>query len=530
MFKNKSLASLLLCIFLAATISQPSLADVRLPNIFGSNMVLQQEKPIRFFGWAEPGEKVAVSMPGKSAETTADAKGKWRVDLPAMKTDGKPFDVIVKGNNEITLKDVVLGEVWICSGQSNMEWPLTAVINSKEEIAAANYPNIRQFDVPGHTTSPSPNSNVPGQWKVCTPQTARSFSAVGYFFGRKLHKESGVPIGLIGTNWGGTRIEPWTPISGFASVPELKSYADRLKKIDPTTTAGQEFHGRYLNEVLSWLAKSREELAAGKTPGNPPASQTMRVLGQMGGATIIYNAMVHGLAPFSVRGAIWYQGESNAGDGLKYEFFKKALVNGWRNSFENEDLSFYWVQLANFQKPSEKPAGGGWGPVREGQRRALELKNTGMAVIIDIGAANDIHPRNKQDVGARLALWALRDHHGKKDLVVSGPLFQGKKINGNRMLIFFDHVGSGLMVGKKEGLKPTVEDKDGELKRFAIAGEDKKWHWAQAKIEGDTVVVWSDEVPEPVAVRYGFESNPVGANLYNQEGLPASPFKTDDWD
>ena len=499
--------------------------DVRLPKIFSNNMVLQQNKPIRFFGWASAGEEITVTIRDKSAKTKADEEGHWRVDLPAMKADGKPFSVIVAGKNKIELKNVILGEVWICSGQSNMEWSVQGSMNPKQEIAEAKYPRIRLFNVPRHISSSFPKEDVQGRWVPCTPETVRNFSAVGYYFGRKLHKDIDVPIGLIGTNWGGTRIEPWTPPEGFASVPELKRVADQLKKLDPKSEAGKKYYQDHIASVENWLATAKEKLAAGKNPGNPPMRRDASIVG---GATVIYNGMVHGIKPFMVRGTIWYQGESNAGDGLRYAMLKKALVQGWRKVFENEDLSFYWVQLANFQQPSTNPQGGGWGPVREGQRLALSLPNTGMAVTIDIGAARDIHPRNKQDVGKRLALWALRDHYGKK-ITPSGPLYKSMAVEGDQIRITFDHVGSGLMVGKKEGQKPTVADPKSSLNRFAIAGADKKWHWATAKIDGKSVIVKSDKVAKPVAVRYGYESNPVGANLYNKEGLPASPFRTDNW-
>jgi sialate O-acetylesterase len=402
-----------------------------------------------------------------------------------MKADGKSHTLTVKGQNTITLTDVLLGEVWICSGQSNMEWSVGGTLNAKEEIAAANHPQIRLFNVPGHVQGPVPSDDPRGSWQLCSPNTIRGFSAVGYFFGRSLQKELNVPIGLVGTNWGGTRIEPWTPPVGFQQVPQLKDYVASLDSIDPAK------------------------------PVKPK-----------GGATYIYNGMVHGLIPLSVRGAIWYQGESNAGDGLRYEYLKEALVKGWRTVFENNDLSFYWVQLANFQGPNNNPAGGGWGPVREGQRRALRLPKTGMAVIIDIGNARDIHPRNKQDVGARLALLALAKDYGR-DIVPCGPLYKSMKIEGNKIRISFDHVGGGLITAKKEGLNPTQETSGAELTHFAIQADDGKWHWAKASFEGETVVVWAEGVVKPKHVRFGYQSNPVGINLYNKQGLPASPFTTD---
>ena len=478
--------------FLAATLSSTSftLADVMVSKVFGDHMVLQQKAPIRVWGTADAGEAVTVSFGGKSAKTTAAKEGTWRVDLPALSADGKAHTMTVKGQNTIELKDILLGEVWICSGQSNMEWPVNRSLNAKEEIAAADHPEIRLFNVPGHVANPDPQNEARGQWQICSPETIPGFSAAGYFFGRELQKELNVPIGLVGTNWGGTRIEPWTPPVGFKAVPDLKDYVENLEAI----------------------SKARKEGGEAAKP--------------KGGAVQIYNGMVHALTPLSVRGAIWYQGESNANDGLRYDYLKEALVKGWRSVFENDDLSFYWVQLANFQKPDDKPEGGGWGPVREGQRRALRLPKTGMAVIIDIGNAKDIHPKNKQDVGKRLALLALAKDYNK-DVVSSGPLYKGMKKEGSKIRVSFDHVGSGLMTGEKKGLDPVKETKAAELARFSIQDKAGKWYWAKAKIDGETVVVWHDEVKSPQHVRFGYESNPVGINFYNKEGLPASPFTTD---
>ena len=503
-------------------LSTSAVAEVKLNQIFSDHMVVQRDQPVRVFGSAQPGEPVAVSFAGQSAQTETGADGRWRVDLPAVSEPGGSHELTVKGKNTITLKNVTVGEVWICSGQSNMEWSMTRILDSKEEIAAADHADIRLFNVPRHISLPSAAADTPGSWQVCRPDTVAGFSAVGYFFGQKLHEEVGVPIGLVGTNWGGTRIEPWTPPVGFEKVPELADYVNKIRSLDLQTDEGKASYNAYLDRIGSWVEDSRKKVAAGQAIGNPPGAPNFN---QVQGATTIYNGMVHGLAPFSVRGAIWYQGESNAGDGERYAAKKRALVRGWRSVFENEQLAFYWVQLANFQQPSDNPAGGGWGPVREGQRRALDLPNSGMAVIIDVGEARDIHPRNKQDVGRRLARWPLRDLYGKKDLVPSGPLYREMKVEGDKIRIYFDHVGGGLMVGKKEGLAPT-QPADGKLQRFAIADKDKQWHWADAVIDGETVVVSKAGVANPTAVRYGFESNPVGANLYNKEGLPASPFRT----
>ena len=470
-------------------------AKVAVSKIFGDHMVLQQEAPIRVWGTAEPGEQVIVGIPGGgNALVKADDQGKWKVELPAMKADGKSHTLSVQGAKEadkITLKDVLIGEVWLCSGQSNMEWSVRQSMNPDREIAGAKHPQIRLFNVPGHVRNAEPLEDPRGQWQICSPQTISGFTAVGYSFGRELQKNLKVPIGLVGTNWGGTRIEPWTPPVGFKSVPNLKDYVENLDAIE----------------------------AAKKSGGNRPRPK--------GGAVEIYNGMVAPLVPLSVRGAIWYQGESNAGDGLRYEYLKEALVNGWRSVFANENLSFYWVQLANFQGPNGNPAGGGWGPVREGQRRALRIPGTGMAVIIDIGDARDIHPRNKQDVGKRLALWALAKDYGR-EIIYSGPLYKSMKKEGDAIRISFDHVGSGLIVGRKEGLNPVMEVGGGQLGHFAIQGSDDKWHWASARVDGDTVVVRKEGVKDPKHVRFGYESNPATINLYNKEGLPASPFTTED--
>jgi sialate O-acetylesterase len=462
-------------------------ADVKLASIFGNSMVLQSELPVPVWGRADPGEEITVTFGNQSKRAEAGEDGRWQVRLDALKADAKGQTLTVTGNTSIELKDVLVGEVWICSGQSNMEWALGGALNAEKEVAGAEHPQIRLFNVPGHTTSPVPKDTCPGSWQICQPNAAGGFSAVGYFFGRRLHQELKVPIGLVGSNWGGTRIEPWTSPAGFRDVRELKAIADEVDAYDETTEVGG---------------------------GSPSA---------------IFNAMVHPLAPFAMRGAIWYQGESNGAEGESYYHKTRALVNGWRELF-NPDLAFYWVQLADYQAPSDNPAGGdGWAKIREAQCKALGIKHTGMAVIIDIGEANDIHPRNKQDVGWRLAQWALHQTYGMENLVPSGPLYKSHKVEGKSIRLTFDHVGSGLIIGTKEGLEPTTEVENGKLQRFAISGVDKQWHWANAAIESDTVVVTSPDVAEPVAVRYAYSMNPAGANLYNKEGIPASPFRTDSW-
>ncbi|MEC7500923.1 MAG: sialate O-acetylesterase [Planctomycetota bacterium] len=518
---------LALTLWLTDATAATCMADVKLPNIFNDHMVIQRQQPIRVFGTAEPGEKVTVEFAGESGKTEANADGKWRVQLPAVAADRAPREMIIRGNNTITLSDILVGDVWLCSGQSNMEWHLRSSADARKEIEAANYPEIRLFDVTGHTVNRTPQSNTSGQWERCVPKTARSFSAVAYFFGRSLYRETNIPVGLIGTNWGGTKIEPWIPRVGFDNSPPLEEIKNGLKELDLSTPEGKARHNAYVSEVKRWSSEAAKRVKAGEHPGNPPAPPSFS---EVQGATTIYNAMVHGIAPFSVRGAIWYQGESNGEEGEIYFHKMKALIAGWRKMFENPKMLFYFVQLANWQAPTEDPAGGdGWSLIREAQRKTLEIPYTGMAVIIDIGEAGDIHPRNKQDVGARLARWGLRDVYGK-ETVPSGPLLKSAVPEGSTMRITFDHVGQGLMVGKKSGLEQATEMRGAPLQRFAVAGKDRIWHWANASIDGDSVVVSSPQVKAPVAVRYAFSMNPEGANLYNRDGLPASPFRTDDWE
>ncbi|MBL7076788.1 MAG: sialate O-acetylesterase [Kiritimatiellae bacterium] len=518
-------------------ITTAAIAAPRLPGFFTNNMVLQREIAVPVWGWADPGEVVTVAFGGQSVSATADAKGKWMAKLAAMPAsgEGRVLNVSSPGNNPITVANVVVGEVWICSGQSNMEWALNAVKNSKEEIAAANYPLIRHVKI-GHVTADVPLADVKSQWQISSPGTAGGFTAVGYFFARKLHDELKVPIGLIGSNWGGTRVEPWTPPVGFRSVPELADIAKRVDATLPGTIGGQASYMQYLTDVENWLPKAKTAVNHGENPA--PCPTPPRIGASHQDPTRIYNAMIHPLVPYAIRGAIWYQGESNGGEGVSYFHKKQALIGGWRKLWNQGDdatgpgqaFPFYFVQLANFQKANDNPAGGdGWAKFREAQRQCLTIPNVGMAVITDIGEARDIHPRNKQDVGLRLALWALAKDYGQKDLVYSGPLYKSHAVEGSAIRVRFDSAGSGLMVGKKEGLSPTAEDAAGSLKRFAVAGADKQWHWADAVIDGDSVVVSSPDVAAPVAVRYAFSMNPLGCNLYNREGLPASPFRTDDW-
>ncbi len=466
-------------------------ADVSVTNLFTDHMVLQRDLPCPVWGTAEPGEKVTVMLGLSQASATAGADGKWSVKLPASKMNATGQDLVISGKNTLTIKDVLLGDVWVCSGQSNMEWTINQS-KSVEDAAAANLPNIRRIKF-NHVSLNKPTTNVPRKWEVCTPQTAGNFTAVGFYFARRVQKETGVPIGLLDDNWGGTRIEPWVPLAGFEMVPELSAITEKVKQRDAAATG--------------------EPAKIGS--GEPVA---------------LFNGMIAPVLPFGIKGALWYQGESNGGEGVEYFHKKCALVSGWRKVWDQGDFPFYFVQLANFQNDTNTPEGGdGWARVRAAQTKSLSIPKTGMAVIIDIGEANDIHPQNKFDVGERLAHWALHHDYGKKDVVPSGPVFKDAKVEGDKIRVSFDYAGGGLIVGKKEGRKPVEAAADAKLARFAIAGADKKWVWADAVIDGGTVVASSKEVSQPVAVRYAYSMNPLGANLYNKEGLPASPFRSDDW-
>ncbi len=480
-----------------------------MPAVIGSNMVLQQELPIQIWGWADPGESVAVQIENGRATARADKHGKWRLELPAMKAGG-PFVMRIEGNNSITLENVLVGEVWICSGQSNMAWRVRTIDDNVREILAANYPHIRLFQVP-RRASGRPQEDVGAAWQECDPTTAIDFSAVSYFFGRMLHKKLGVPIGLIHTSWGGTRIEPWTPPGGFKLVDQLQQIVDEIESAEAKY---REELGNSLQEIELWLPEARKAFAdKNEIPTMPSLARFP--LEERQKPTALYNGQVHALVPFGIRGAIWYQGEANRNDGPIYFEKMKALILGWREVWGIGDFPFYYVQLAPFSYGYPGPArAGNLAVTREAQRKALTIQNTGMAVTTDIGNLYDIHPRNKQEVGRRLALWALAKSYGQKDIVYSGPLYRSMHVSNAKIRIQFDHAESGLM--SRDG-KP--------LDWFEIAGTDTIFVRAQALIKGNEVEVWSGQVDNPLAVRFGWHEEAV-PNLVNKEGLPASPFNT----
>ena len=626
--------------------------ELRSANIFNDNMVLQRDKPIVIWGWANVGEKVTVTLKDQSVKCTAGKTGKWIATLKPIGI-GDPFEVKIKGaKKELVLKNVVAGEVWICSGQSNMEWEVRSAGNPKEEIANASFPLIRHVKIHNVTNTRKNTDAANTGWKVCSPETAANFTAVGYYFGRHLHQELDVPIGLINTSWGGTIIEAWISGESLKSHPDFsdtlkemaklsvepvevkkrtdnfnkwvkdfnEAYADRSdewEKVDlddeswkkikvpgqwegqghpnmdgvawyrhsfsvPAKWIGKKakvsiamiddgdttfLNGQKIGENTAWnkprlyetpaeLLKEKNMLSIRVNDGGhgggihgqakdifisiegeapiplagewkfKPSIKTAALgakpevpFAGPNNPTVLHNAMVHPIVPYSVRGTIWYQGESNAGRAYQYRKLMPMLVKDWRSKWTVE-MSFYWVQLANFLEPSKQPTGSTWAELREAQSMALRAPKTGQAVIIDIGEANDIHPKNKQDVGKRLALIALAKDYGK-DIEYSGPVYKSISIEGSKVRLSFDHA---------DGLHAKANAKgETKLRRFEIAGADQKFVWADATIEGTQVIVTHADIKQPVAVRYAWADNPEGCNLYNKAGLPASPFRTDQW-
>ena len=635
-------------------------SNIHLPAIFSDNMVLQRDIKIPVFGTANPGGKVMVKFEGKQQSAKVSKDGTWQIDLGPHKAGG-PFELTIFGQDTLTFKNVMVGEVWLASGQSNMEMPLAGggmVLNYEQEIAAANYPNIRLFHAE-HIMSNTPLKDVTSAgWKECSPETVPLFSSVAYFFGRHLYNELDIPIGLVHSSWGGTPAEAWTSKNSLEQFPEFVSVINELEENDgnadmdrmmdvyrekladwqtdvknlmstsntlkqgwqnpqyddsqwgtmpvpsiwetqglkvdgivwfrkdiniPDEWQGQDlklalgpindfdvtwFNGKEIgseahvniprnyNVPSSLVEKGKNSLVvqvldignvggifdpSGQLSLINPAGDSISLAGpwrykvdpffpnldnmpnlpgipmDQNRPTVLFNAMISPLIPYAIRGAIWYQGESNAGRAYQYRTLFPALIQDWRSHWGQGDFYFLFVQLANFMGPQPTPEDDAWAELREAQLLTLSLPNTGMAVTIDIGEERDIHPKNKQDVGKRLALNAMNLVYGQ-DVEYSGPIYKSKTVDGDKIKLIFDHVGEGLAAKDNE-----------KLLGFAIAGEDKKFTWADAVIDGETVLVSSPYVSKPVAVRYAWAINPI-CNLYNKAGLPASPFRTDEWD
>jgi sialate O-acetylesterase len=482
-------------------------ADVKLPALFSDGMVLQREMPVPIWGTADAGEAVTVTVGAQKLETTADAEGKWKVTLQPLAV-GAPFEVTVQGKNAITLRNVVAGEVWLASGQSNMAWSVDGALFAAEEMAAANYPNIRMFQVE-HEIAAQPKQMATGQWLTATPTTVGPFSAVGYFFARDLQKTLNVPVGILHASWGGTFIEAWTRDADLRTDPDFAPMLEWQGRVEADFPKLQADYERLTAE---WKTESEKAKAEGKPePKAPNPPENPMGHNRPSG---LYNGMIAPLVPYAMRGAIWYQGESNAARGFQYRKLMPNLIRSWRADWKQE-FPFLLVQLASFTDHLPQPAEDYWAELREAQSMTLSVPKTGMAVAIDIGDAADIHPKNKQEVGRRLSLAALAQVYGQ-NIPYSGPVYDSMSIEGKMIRLKFKYTDGGVVL------------KDGPTESFAIAGEDKKWVWAQAKVEGNDVLVWSDAIEKPVAARYAWAINP-HANLYNEAGLPASPFRTDNW-
>lgn len=501
----------LVLIIMVFSITQFLFADVKLPAIIGSNMVLQQNCEVVVWGWAQPGEEIAVQPSwllvkmNSKPDVIADESGRWSAFVKTPKAGG-PYTLTIKGDNTVELKNILIGEVWLCSGQSNMQMALSpgvseVIYGGPEDIKNSANNKIRLFTVK-MAFSDEPQDDVTGQWVECSPETVKNFSAVGYYFGRKINNETGYPVGLICSSWGGTVAQAWTRIDFMSNDDNLSPIIDF-----------------YNTNVKAW---ERACLEAEKE--RKPKPTRPYPFGAQDKPASLYNAMIAPLTNMKIKGTIWYQGESNAGASYLYRDLFPTMIKNWRCDFNNLEMPFYFVQLASFtdHRPGievepyrGQPREHGWAELREAQLMTNTLKNTGMAVTIDIGESNNIHPGNKKDVGDRLALWALAKDYGK-GVVYSGPLYEGYKIEGNRVRIFFNYTDCGLKFN------------DGKVKGFAIAGKDRKFIWANAKIEGETVVVSSEAIKKPVAVRYAWDIDPE-ISLYNNADLPASPFRTDDW-
>ena len=625
-------------------------ATLHFAHVFGDHAVLQRERPLPVWGWAAAGSQVAVSLGTQNQTATAAADGLWRVTFTALKSGGPALELsAMSGSITVKATDLLVGEVWVCSGQSNMEFGVAGALNAQTEIAGANFPTMRLLTVVKNAAA-EPAADINATWAICAPESVSNFSAVGFFFGRELSKILNVPIGLIHSSWGGTPAQSWTSREALAAEPTLTGYvstfdevmaaypaakakadaeAELIKKktaeakrddtgwekISPEATewkdmtlpqnwesaglkidgtvwflravdvtadaAGKEltlslgpiddsdttwWDGVKVGDHLGWsdprvytvpaklatvghhviavrvvdtgggggLHGTPEQMTLAPTAGGTAVSLAgiwrYRVAEEIpehgnppmgpGNAwlpTSLRNGMITPLVPYAIRGAIWYQGESNVGVAWQYRTLFPTMIRDWRDAWGEGDFPFLFVQLANFTKAPVEPGESDWAELRDAQFNTLRtLPATGMASAIDIGQADDIHPKNKQDIGLRLARWALADTYGKA-IESSGPLYLSAAIEGNKIRVRFDHLGGGLVA------------KDGPLAQFAIAGEDHKWVWADAVIDGDCVVVSSSQVSKPLAVRYAWANNPAGCNLYNKAGIPATPFRTDAW-
>ncbi|MWB94055.1 9-O-acetylesterase [Flavobacterium sp. GA093] len=494
----------MLLFFVFFIVSQSALAQVKLPALVGDNMVLQQKTKVNLWGWSAPNEKIKIQIGWQNTaiEIFSDKKGNWKTAVDTPQGSDKSYSITIEASNKIILKNVLIGEVWICSGQSNMYFPVgkeegtwkTGVLNYQEEVQKANFPNIRLFTVLTKA-SQKPLDDVTGSWQECSPNTIQSFSAVAYFFGRDLFNNLKIPIGLISTSWGGTKAEAWT------SQTVLEENADFLPILEQDAK-NEKLYQEKLENYYSNL-KNEKRANSIKTELKKPKKEDNKT------SYVLYNAMLHPLINYTIKGAIWYQGESNAEKAFLYRSLFPAMVKNWRNDWNQGDFPFYYVQIAPHKGQNPE--------IREAQLLSLKtIPNSGMAVTTDVGNETNIHPEDKQTVGHRLGLIARAKTYNEDKLEYSGPLYSSMKIKNQNIQLFFDHVDTGF--------RKTKED----LKEFEIAGEDQIFYPAKAKINGKTVIVSSSNVKNPVAVRFAWKNVPA-PNLFNSYNLPASPFRTDDW-
>ncbi len=480
-------------------------AEVKLPAIISDHMVLQADAEVPIWGVASPGEAISVSFGEATATTTAGADGRWETRLPKLKS-GQANSLMIRGSNVVTIKDVLVGEVWLGSGQSNMAMAVNRVQNSEQEYAAAKFPQIRMFTV-SNGAARTAQADCQGEWVVCSPETVARFSATAYFFGRELHRELGVPVGLINSSVGGTPIESWISPEAQAASPELKAFFASEAKADGEFDATQA-KAKFASDMATWEEAAKKAKAASKAvPKKPEDPLVVRERkGNVGG---LFNGKIAPLVKYRIRGGLWYQGEANSTPAKAnfYQYQLPLLIKDWRTRW-GYDFPIAWVQLPNFGGP-----GRDWPTVREAMLKTLAVPNTGMAIAIDIGEEKDIHPKNKQEVGRRLALWALGEVYGKSG-PTSGPLPAGHESRADAIVVRFKHAQGGLVA------------KGGELRGFEIADKSGKWSAAAARIEGDSIIVSSSAVTAPTAARYAWSNYP-DSNLFNGAGLPASPFRTD---
>ena len=490
-----------------------SYSAIVLPGIIGDSMVLQRNLLIPIWGKADVRETVEISFCGQTASTVTDEKGNWKIWLGPFDANATPSNMIIAGSNIVELKNILIGEVWLCAGQSNMQWKLEQSTGAREAIATANYTNIRLFNVNRDVAFKRRKGKL-ASWQICSPATVREFSGIGYFFALELYQEMGIPIGVINSSYGGSQAEAWTPAEYLAVNDDLKPCIERDKVWE---VEREQVRVEFEKQMKEWKELSKRSRAKGKIPpAQPPIPDALR---DFRISASIYKNMIEPLIPFAIQGVLWYQGEANVERAEQYGVLLPTMIRSWRERWGQGDFPFAIVQLPNFRSKSIEPSDEAWSHLRDAQRKTfMQTPNTGLIVTIDLGDAEQIHPDNKLPVGKRLAYWAMAHVYGRP-VTESGPIYLNTKFKKKKAIVYFSGTGDGLKAC------------DGNaLQEFAIAGLDKQWGWANATILGaGRVVVWSDKVKRPKAVRYAFNSNPANPNLSNHTCIPASPFRTDDW-